>query len=297
MGNLFALCNNMVASVFSLLFLPMLAVSFQHSAFVPQVSMKSTLPRTTATSMRMSMPGMGPSRHAKIPLGGSATFQASSPIRMGAELSVDGGDNQPPSTPTGGDSRGDGDDSDGSSNPLMNLWSAYETQLESNPLLTKGMTSLVGFTIGDLLAQVFIDKKESIDWKRVAKLASFGLLLHGTSGHYFYNFLDAKIPGTGAAQVVSKVFIDQVIWNPIFGVFFFGYVSTFDGMKPKETVARIKKDLMTAVTGSWKVWPIAHAINFKFVPSSQRLLYINTIQIFYNMFLSVISNRGDAAQA
>lgn len=45
------------------------------------------------------------------------------------------------------------------------------------------------------------------------------------------------------------------------------------------------------VRGSWSVWPIAHAINFRLIPTSQRLLYINTIQIFYNCFLSIISQR------
>ena len=45
------------------------------------------------------------------------------------------------------------------------------------------------------------------------------------------------------------------------------------------------------VVGSWKVWPLAHTINFRFIPSNQRVLYINTIQIGYNCFLSLISNR------
>ena len=36
---------------------------------------------------------------------------------------------------------------------------------------------------------------------------------------------------------------------------------------------------LSQVTGSWKVWPLAHAINFRFIPSSQRVLYINTIQV------------------
>lgn len=49
--------------------------------------------------------------------------------------------------------------------------------------------------------------------------------------------------------------------------------------------------VVSQVKGSWTVWPVAHAINFRFVPTSQRLLYINTIQIFYNCFLSVISQR------
>lgn len=277
-----------------LLALPIVAIGFHHPALAPRSHTSAY--KTSLGSIKMSLSTSGPSRFAKIRLGGTATTPSFPAIRMGAELSVDDGDNKPPSDPTNGGGGGGGDDESGS-NPLANLWAAYEKQLESSPLLTKGMTSFIGFGIGDLLAQCFIDKVDAIDWKRVAKLSSFGLLLHGPTGHYFYNFLDSKIPGTGAAQVFSKVFIDQVLWNPIFGVFFFGYVSTFDGMKPAETVARIKSDLMTAVTGSWKVWPLAHAINFRFVPTEQRLLYINTIQIFYNMFLSVISNKGDSAAA
>ena len=52
-----------------------------------------------------------------------------------------------------------------------------------------------------------------------------------------------------------------------------------NGDGPAAVAAKVKRDLMTQVTGSWTVWPIAHAINFRFIPTSQRLLYINTIQV------------------
>jgi len=43
--------------------------------------------------------------------------------------------------------------------------------------------------------------------------------------------------------------------------------------------------------GSWAVWVPAHTVNFAFIPPAQRLLYINTIQIFYNIFLSFLGNK------
>jgi protein Mpv17 len=43
------------------------------------------------------------------------------------------------------------------------------------------------------------------------------------------------------------------------------------------------------------VWVPAHTINFAFVPPSQRLLYINTIQIGYNIFLSFLGNKDPEA--
>lgn len=54
-------------------------------------------------------------------------------------------------------------------------------------------------------------QQEEIDMTRLMKLASFGALVHGSTGHFFYNFLDSKIPGTAALTVAKKVFIDQVL--------------------------------------------------------------------------------------
>ncbi|CAM9157236.1 unnamed protein product [Phaeothamnion confervicola] len=161
--------------------------------------------------------------------------------------------------------------------------------LDKQPLVTKALTSMIGFALGDFLAQKFIEKKDKIDLERLIKLASFGFLVHGPTGHWFYGLLDSKIPGTAATTVATKVAIDQLLWNPIFGCMFFGYLGLADGATPAEIGARIKKNLWTSVKGSWTVWPVAHAINFRFVPTSQRLLYINSIQIGYNCFLSMIS--------
>ena len=151
--------------------------------------------------------------------------------------------------------------------------------MESDPLPTKAATSFIGFLIGDFLAQRFIDKSDQYDYYRTFRFASFGALIHGPTGHWFYGKLDGAIPGTSVVPVFSQVAIDQVLWNPIFGIMFFGYMGLLEGRNVMGTVDQIKNDLMTQVTGSWKVWPVAHAINFAFIPTSQRLLYINSIQV------------------
>merc|ERR1712232_141855 len=176
---------------------------------------------------------------------------------------------------------------------MKNLWTEYNHILSKKPLLTKALTSLIGFTIGDLLAQNLISRDENkpYDPFRTLRLASFGFLLHGTTGHYFYKFLDSKLPGTRLLTVTKKVFIDQLLWNPIFGSLFFGYINALEGKSFKEYQQKIYNDLPTAVIGSWAVWVPAHTINFAFVPPAQRLLYINTIQIGYNVFLSFLANR------
>lgn len=198
----------------------------------------------------------------------------------------EGGDN------SGGDSSGNsGNEGNPLTSALGSFWTKYNNLLDTNPILAKGLTSLVGFTCGDILAQKFVNKGEEFDMARLLRLASFGLLLHGPTGHYFYGALDGAMPGTGALTVATKVAIDQIIWNPIFGTVFFSYIGLTEGKSFAEIKSKLEKDLFAAVKGSWTVWPIAHAINFRFIPSSQRLLYINTIQVGYNVFLSCIANK------
>ena len=69
---------------------------------------------------------------------------------------------------------------------------------------------------------------------------------------------------------------------------FFGYLNSMEGKSLEDYTNKVKADPKTAVMGSWAVWVPAHTINFA---SSQRLLYINTIQIGYNVFLSFLGNK------
>lgn len=89
---------------------------------------------------------------------------------------------------------------------MSGLWSRYNKLLEAQPLLTKALTSLTGFTLGDVLAQNFVeDADKPYDVMRTVRLGSFGCLIHGTTGHYFYGMLDGKLPGTAPITVATKV--------------------------------------------------------------------------------------------
>ena len=188
--------------------------------------------------------------------------------RRGRRRRRGGGDGAPPSDGATASS-GDSDDEPG---PLVQAWKNYESLLDEKPLLMKALTSFTGFAIGDILAQLFIQKCDPFDWARLFRLASFGFFVHGTTSHWFYGMLDGKIPGTSAGVVASKVFIDQVLWNPIFGIMFFSYVAVLE-LGLGYVVDKVQNELMTQVTGSWKVWPVAHAINFRFIPTQQRAVH------------------------
>lgn len=122
-------------------------------------------------------------------------------------------------------------------------------------------------------------------------MAAFGIFLHGPIGHYWYGFLDRSImvnAPKSAAAVATKTAIDQILWAPVFTSMFFTAMKSMDGRPLSESVDEVKEKLWPTMKVNWGVWPLAHIINFRFVPSSQRILYINTVQVGYNAFLSTM---------
>jgi hypothetical protein len=59
-------------------------------------------------------------------------------------------------------------------------------------------------------AAQFINPDDKYDFMRTLRLGSFGALVHGPTGHFFYGMLDRKLPGTSPTTVATKVAIDQV---------------------------------------------------------------------------------------
>jgi len=62
--------------------------------------------------------------------------------------------------------------------PLTKLAHLYEKELIKSPVVVKALKSLVGFGLGDLVAQGI--GKNKIDYFRLIRQASYGCLFHGT---------------------------------------------------------------------------------------------------------------------
>jgi len=72
---------------------------------------------------------------------------------------------------------------------------------------------------------------------------------------------------------------------------FFTYLGLVAGDSFATIGAKIQADLFTAMKTSWKVWPFVHAVNFKFISTKHRLIFINGVQIAFNMFLSLLGSK------
>lgn len=53
--------------------------------------------------------------------------------------------------------------------------------------------------------------------------------------------------------------------------------------------ATVAEKTLPTVAANYVIWPAAHIISFKYVPSQQRILYNNSIAIFWNCYLSLVA--------
>ncbi|CAL5229356.1 g12667 [Coccomyxa viridis] len=123
---------------------------------------------------------------------------------------------------------------------------------------------------------------------------AFGVTLDGPIGHVWYTLLDGKVfpnEPTSNRAVVCKMLLDQLLWAPFFSCVFFVFTNVLAG-HPEAVLPSIQAKLLPMMIANFAVWPIAHLINFKFIPSQQRILYINCCQILWSAYLSNLSAGG-----
>lgn len=155
---------------------------------------------------------------------------------------------------------------------------------------TKALTSFLGFVIGDFFAQKIEGGPYNI--LRCLRLGTYGLLLDGPIGHWWYTVLDANVEpddSRSTKAVLIKTAADQLIWAPVMTCVFFAVLRSLEG-HPELILPTIQDKLIKTVAANYVIWPAAHFINFRFVPSEQRILYNNVVSVVWTAWLSLVSN-------
>eukprot|EP00842_Homolaphlyctis_polyrhiza_P002886 jgi/Hompol1/3599/HPOL_006636-RA len=95
--------------------------------------------------------------------------------------------------------------------------------------------------------------------------------------------------GTGRSMktVVAKSLLGQVTVSPLFIGLFLTYTALLDGQDP---VMRLQDKFIAINVSSCMIWPFLSIINFKYVPVSGRMVFINMCGICWNTYLSFATN-------
>jgi len=147
-------------------------------------------------------------------------------------------------------------------------------------------------SLGDFIAQR-LEQNKSHKFQRTIKYAAFGGLISAPLVYYWYQFLEFvfKGKGDGPAVILGKLFLDQVVFTPIFFIVYYVYNGLIDGTI-SEVPEKLSKDLIRVSIDSAKVWTIAQFINFKFVPPNLRVLFGNIVALGWNTYFLVQESKN-----
>lgn len=151
-------------------------------------------------------------------------------------------------------------------------------------------------SVGDSLEQqyeLYTEDIEKYSGKRTCHMALSGLTV-GIVCHYWYQFIDARIPGRSLGIVLKKVFWDQIICSPIVISTFFLTLGLLENTSKEDIVSEIKDKAWRLYVAEWVVWPPAQVFNFYCLPNKYRILYDNTISLGYDVYTSKVKHGKSA---
>jgi hypothetical protein len=186
------------------------------------------------------------------------------------------------------------------SDGMTNAWTAYNTVLETDPLLTKSITAGVILGAADFAGQALENKmaesNKDVDWARAARFSFFGFILQAPWNHFYYILLDGALPPTAdplTATTGIKVAIDQFIQAPIFTALIFFFLGTLEGKSVDDVKRQLQADYKDTMLANWKLWVPATFVNIAFCPPQLRVLFLNCVFFFWSIFLSLKLNKEE----
>ena len=125
----------------------------------------------------------------------------------------------------------------------------------------------------------------SLDKRRTLHLSLTGMTV-GPCCHYWYQLLDAYLPGRTFPVVMKKVVVDQVLFSPLCIAVFFLTLGALDASPLGDIWEEIRRKGAVIYAAEWFVWPPAQAFNFYLIPLKFRVLFDNLVSFGFDMLQS-----------
>ncbi|CAM9343397.1 unnamed protein product [Lampetra planeri] len=162
-------------------------------------------------------------------------------------------------------------------------------------LITNTLSGGGTLALGDILQQTWEiskDKSRVRNWRRTGRMFLVGCTM-GPVLHVWYTWLDKVYVGKALKTVGKKVLLDQLIVSPAFGMWYFLGMSVMEGHTLSEGWLEFKSKFWEFYKADCTVWPTAQVINFYFLSPKFRVLYVNTVTLGWDIYLSYLKHRDE----
>jgi protein Mpv17 len=180
----------------------------------------------------------------------------------------------------------------------------YHEAAHERPIITKALTSLVAYGVGDLLAQALTARASCLDKGRLWRCCFVGFFLHGPSLHFWIQALEYLVndlvgwPRGTWYSIAAKVALDQTFFAVILNTAFTWVMCMLECKSYSVFVEQLRKTLLPALFSSWRFWPMVHMISYSpVVPIELKVLWIDVCEIVWVAILSSINARAENSEA
>jgi protein Mpv17 len=163
------------------------------------------------------------------------------------------------------------------------MFAMYVRLNATHPLTTKSVVSAVLLGAGDVACQQY---ESSRDGHRTLRMASWGLIINGPTGHAFYAALERLVRTSGARAVALKIAIDQFVYTPPITAGFFAYNALLSGSSASEALEVARHETGATLLYNWCFWGLAHVATFSIIPVEHRVAWVALKNFAWSGFLS-----------
>jgi len=174
------------------------------------------------------------------------------------------------------------------------LGKSYSSMLNSNPILTKSLTSGVIFALSDISAQK-IESSSSTNSKLNVKRTVYSVAvgsIFGVAAHHWYGLVFRLMPDTTLLSTLKKAALGQIFFGPSLTCVFFASALLQSGSFTfKNWFRQIRADLPGVWISGLGFWPIVDLISYSFIKEQWILLFVNFCSFIWTIYVSMVANR------
>eukprot|EP00981_Chlorochromonas_danica_P012032 scaffold4392_cov187-Ochromonas_danica.AAC.1 len=183
--------------------------------------------------------------------------------------------------------------------PFIRFGKAWRQWMDQNPKLGSACTGFCMYALGDVIAQGLHQKRhphgEGIRLLQSAQVGCLGFVSNGVFLSNWYRYLDRALGSsmTSKKGVILKVLADQVVYAPLMISSYFAFFCAIRNHSLNDFCEALVNKLKHSLVNTWladcALWPVANAINFRYIPLNFRPVWTSFIQLLWQTYLAYVS--------
>jgi protein Mpv17 len=136
-------------------------------------------------------------------------------------------------------------------------------------------------------------KAKDLDLRRTMSLSAFGCFYGGGLQRILYMRFDMWFGiGNSMKQTLVKLFMDTFVHAPIVYIpAFYMMTGMIQGLGLSGSYEKLKSKYNETLLSYWLIWPVPMFVCFRYIPETQRVLFISSIAFVEKCVYSYLGNR------